>query len=77
MEAPASDFVVQCFYVGVRARDAAAAPGNPAARVIGGGCDDVVALSMTDQARPAAAQKLTWAWDTPNQDCLLIQIVCV
>jgi hypothetical protein len=59
--APPEDFIVRCFYVGVRSRQASTpSPGTVSERVeeVGGAapraCDDVVRLSMTD-AGPVAA----------------------
>ena len=57
--APAEDFVVQCYYVGVRSREASAAPGTDAAAAARfppdaalsrepRRCEDTVSLAMTD-----------------------------
>ena len=64
--APPEDFVVQCYYVGVRSREASAAPGpagaEPSARERAGAsappraCDEVVTLRMTETG-PVAAFK--------------------
>ena len=57
--APPEDFVVRCFYVGVRSRQASTpSPGTVSFDAVGGSapraCDDVVRLRMTD-AGPVAA----------------------
>ena len=55
--APPEDFVVRCFYVGVRSREASAAPGTldrAGAPAPPRACDDVVKLRMTETGPVAA-----------------------
>ena len=65
--APAEEFVVRCFYVGVRSREASAAPGTAGANASAleragasappRACDDVVKLRMTETGPVAAFEE--------------------